>query len=206
MSGLFVLLSSGCRNKDGIYQTGREWIFDAYFYDNNKTLVDSVPIKMETRLFNSVSFFSWQKGLNYYYEGMEEHTGFIEDKEHIFLHSPRMGRFAFTAILPHPSMALPPELMTESHIKLTVVKMKGFEELNNQVISQTLKRTETEELEYARRKIFCYKSVGYNTSHIDILGQYKLTYWFHDTLGFVRILYEKPDSTQVDVKLRQTSF
>ena len=48
--------------------------------------------------------------------------------------------------------------------------------------------------------------MGWNTSHIEELGQYKVTYLFNERFGFVRFLYEKPDGSIVDMRLKQTNF
>jgi hypothetical protein len=200
------LMLFGCKHKDFVYQPYREWIFTAYFHDENKVITDSTTVKMETKGYALFSLLSGQKMLFFYYDSMKEKTGYIANEDGISLHSPRMGRFAFTEILPTPHIGFPLGSKVESEIKLEVVKC-DFKELNNQTVIQTMtQKPDTEELEYAGEKIQCYKSEGHNTSHVETLGQYKVTYWFHEKFGFVRILYEKPDSSQIDIKLQKTNF
>ena len=211
---LYVILFSlcifcnGCTTKDTdfIYQSGREWIFDAYFYNEAEELTDTIEVKMETKRLNWTSLISGQKGLSFEYDGIKEKTGFTEDKEHIFLHPPRGGDFAFTTIVPMPEVKLPPTLISESTTELKIVK-SAFKQLNGQTVSQKRQQmNETEEFDYNGNQLLCYKIEGWNTSHIEEFGQYKVTYLFNERFGFVRLLYEKPDGSIVDIRLRQTNF
>jgi hypothetical protein len=208
LSGFFMLVLWGCSSKSGIYQTGREWNFCAYFYDANHVLTDSFPVKMKTTAFNWVCMFMpEQKGLHYYYEGSEEPTGYIEDETRIFLHPPRGGKFAFTEIVPMPEISFPLTSSVQSDVKLEVIRYANMEELSGQTILQKQERTpNTEEYEYQGKNITCYKVEGWNTSHVETLGQYRVTYWFCPQLGFVRFLYTKPDHSVVDIRLGSTNF
>ena len=65
---------------------------------------------------------------------------------------------------------------------------------------------ETEEFDYNGNRLLCYKIEGWNVSHVEEFGQYKVTYFYNENYGFVRFLYEKPNGSIVDIKLKQTNF
>lgn len=207
---ILLLFGSFCcsctiKNSDFIYQAGREWIFSVYFYNADQELIDTIEVKMESKRFNRLSFFSGQKGLNYEYAGIKEKAGFIEDERHVFLHPPRMGLFDFAEIPPMPQVNLPPHLITEAAIELKIVA--GFKELDGLTISQKRQqKNETEDFNYKGSQLFCYRIEGMNTSHLEELGQYKVTYLFNEQFGFVRFLYEKPGGSIVDMQLKETNF
>jgi hypothetical protein len=196
-----------CAKKDSrlVYQSGRVWLFNAYFYNESKVLTDTIEVKMGVGSYYWLSLFSGQKRLSFEYAGIKENTGFIEDKEYVFLHPPREKVFAFTEILPMPEVLIPPSIISESKIELKTVKR--FNQLNHQTISQKRKQmNETEEFDYNGNRLLCYKIEGWNVSHVEEFGQYKVTYFYNENYGFVRFLYEKPNGSIVDIKLKQTNF
>ena len=192
---LVIIFCGGCNREEDnfIYKSGRKWIFNAYFYDKDKNLTDTIEMKMQSKRFNSLSIISGQKGLNFEYSEIKEKTGLTEDEKGISLHSPRQGVFVFTIIVPMPSVTLPPCNISESTIELNTLKT-GIKELDKQIIYQaTQQKNETEEFYYKGNQLLCYKIEGWNTSHIEEIGQYKVTYFFNEHFGFVRFLYEKPE-------------
>lgn len=207
----FIIFCNGCTttDKNSIYQQEREWIFNVYFYNKVKKLMDTTEVKMSTKRFNWFSFPSRQRDLVFEYAGTKvRKSGLIEDEKRISLPFSDRGIFTFTKIIPGPSIDLPPYLITETSMESKIVKsVPSNKELDGQIISQKSRQmNETEEFEYNKEQLLCYKIEGWNTSHIEEFGQYKVTYWFNEKYGFTRLLYEKPDSSIVDIQLVRTNF
>lgn len=208
---LLCIFCIGCTNKNSncIYQPGREWIFDAYFYNENKELTNNFEVKMKVVKFNSRFLFFWrkQKGLNYEYCGIKQETTIRENKNYISFFSPRLGNFDFTSILPSPTISLPPDNISKSTIKSNDKGMSDDTNFANLIFTQEIKQNnETEYFEYNGKQLLCYKVEGLNTNYVELFGQHKVSYFFNDRFGFVRFLYEKPDGSIVEMRLKKTNF
>jgi hypothetical protein len=168
-------------------------------------------MKLASGKASVASMLSNQKGVTYTYgncadrETYSESTGVEETDKNVFLHSPRLGMFAFTEVLPFPSISLPAELVTSAESELHVAK-SSFKPAENKTIKQLLERTGTDTLSVGKNKYPCYLLEGKNTNYIAELGQYHCKYWFNEQLGFIRLYYTKPDGSAVDIYLESTNF
>ncbi|MDL2262489.1 hypothetical protein LJC11_03185 [Bacteroidales bacterium OttesenSCG-928-I21] len=202
---IMYFFCSSCITKDRnfIYQSDREWIFDACFYNEIKELTNIIEVKMKTELSNDTLAF-----VNYEYNGIKQGSSFVENQERVSFVSPKLDVFAFTPILPYPAVSFPPSKKSKSTITSeNIGEYANKEELDGLTFLQKMQQqNETENFEYNGTQLLCYKIEGWNTSHVEEFGQYKVTYFFNERFGFVRFLYEKPDGSIVDMRLKQTNF
>lgn len=207
---LLSIFCIGCtdKNSNSIYKTGREWVFDTYFYNETKELTDSFEVKMEVVRFNSRFPFFWrnQKGLNYEYCNTKQETTIQENENYIGFFSPRLAQFDFTSIPPSPSIVLPPDMISKSTIESDKGKSEDSNYANLIFTQEIMQNNETEKFNYNGKELLCYKVEGLNTNYVEAFGQYKVIYFFNEHLGFVRFLYEKPDGSIVDMRLKKTNF
>lgn len=214
----FIIITTiySCTNKsetddNKIYKDDREWIFDVAFKDAGGIVTDTCSLKLQVGEVSLASLLAEQKGVTFEYhncagsESYKETTGVLENEEQVFLHSPRDGAFAFTEVVPFPTIAYPLESKTSSEIELHVAKVP-FKPAENKIIKQILERTTTDTITYKGTKLTCYLIEGKNTNYIEEIGQYSGIYWFNEKYGFVRLLYKKPDGSTVDLVLAETNF
>lgn len=118
----------------------------------------------------------------------------------------------FTEIPPFPEIGVPVPNDTgwstqgEMHIP---VDWEGEmqKELGGKVLKQSTALIKIEPITlFGKTYDSCRIITGKNDNYIQELGQYKCTYWFNTTYGFVRLLYTKPDGTTVDMKLKKVTF
>lgn len=194
-----------------IYTDDREWTFKVAFKDATGKVADTCTLKLQVGEKSLASIMAGQKGIAYVYDNCDEPvayketTGVDESEEGIFLHSPRLGAFAFTEVIPFPTINYPAELKTSSEIELKVIK-STFKPAENKTIKQILERTITDTITYKGAKLVCFIVEGKNTNYIKEIGQYTGTYWFNEQYGFVRLLYKKPDGSTIDLVLTDTNF
>jgi hypothetical protein len=72
---------------------------------------------------------------------------------------------------------------------------KGYGKLTGLTISQELKALDTLQTSINGQSFTLKKTIGYNTSHQDVLGKYYGTYLFNEKLGFTQMLYKYPNKT-----------
>jgi len=213
---LLILCSFfGCssQEKNPIYYKGRTFIYQVKTLKDSTVLrTDKIKLKVTDNLSAKIMFLGKQTGIKWVYETVvdstsgkpiTETTGVIDDSTQVYLHPPRLNFMSFTEIPPFPNIFLPPD--TRSTITVTTSVVKGFGKLDGKKLKQTFKVIGKENLTLFDKK---YKDVwviqGGNTNYIDKIGQYKVTYWFDQNYGFIRMKYEKPNGEIVDLKLKPT--
>ena len=82
------------------------------------------------------------------------------------------------------------------------MKKTTFALAKGKTISYKSEQKGSETINHNGKEIECYTIKGENTSHIEELGQYKVKYYFHSTLGFVRWEYTLPNNEKIIVQLK----
>lgn len=212
---LLILCSLfGCssQEKNPIYYEGREFIFQVTISKDSTILkTHKIKLKVTNGLYAKIIFEGKQTGVQWVYETgvdsttgktMTETTGVIDDSTDVSLHPPRFGYMAFTEIPPFPDISLPPD--TGSTSTITLYGIRGHGDLDGKKIKKTFKVVGETSLTLFKKT---YKNVwvikGENTNYLKELGQYKVTYWFDEKFGFIRMKYEKPNGEIVDMKLEK---
>ena len=205
----FLLLSCSTSQDNSIYVRGSEFLYEVEISDGNNILdTQSILLRVPSE---GVSRFTYgQTGIQYLYitlsesdgDTLTEVTGVVESSDKIYLHPPRKDFMAFAEIPPQPQISLPLKVGNYSETELKIAK--GWGELNGKKIKQSLKVAGGDELKmYGHSYDSLWLIEGKNISHLNELGQYSVTYWFDEKLGFIRMKYTKPDSTIVDLKLKK---
>lgn len=203
---LIIVLQSCAqsKNKIEVLKKGYTWKYEAISYDNNNIPQDTILIEMRIKRNIIALIANYQIPIQFNYTinniNFKESTGGIDNNNEVSIHSPRESIFAFTSILPMPTIYKPFENVFTSEVKTKFVK-STFNQLNGQVVSQKLEHLGTIDLTYKNSPISCFKIKAQNTSQINSLGQYTGYYYFNKELGFVKLTYFKPSGEKLVVQL-----
>ena len=190
-----AMFFTGCScHRSLVYQFGESYIYDVFFVDVTGDTTQSCSITMTPK---KLSMFG-DYGLRYDYEpcmgqpAYYENTSFIENSDGIELHPPRMGTMAFTEVVPYPNYHYPLGVIVSGTGEIDIRK-STFRQAEGKTISYEYKQDGTDTILFNGKPMECYLVTGKNTSHIEMLGRYCVTYWFHPTYGFIRWKYILPD-------------
>jgi len=215
ISGIILSSLFGCsaQEKNPIYYKGREFTYQVEITQNS-TILKSERIKLKvTDDLRAKIFTGGQTGIKYFYEDridsisrkpLVESTGVIDNEKRVFLHPPRFSYMAFAEIPPMPDISRNPEIGVSQETILDGIK--GHGNLDGKEIKQIDKIVRRENIELFGK---IYKNAwvikGRNTNYLEELGEYKVTYWFDEKFGFIRMKYEKPNGEIVDLKLNEVT-
>lgn len=198
-----IIISACSSSRYSVYKPETSYSYQVIHINDKGDTINNCHLQMsmlKTSFFGSASLrYDYEKCGNnpaYY-----EITSYIDNENYVELHPPRMGMLSFTAILPYPNYHYPEGCVVsingETYFeKTTFVPAKG------KTISYKSEQEGSETLLYNGKEIECYTIKGENTSHIEELGQYKVRYYFHPTLGFVRWEYSLPSNEKIILELQ----
>lgn len=197
---MVAMLFVGCSSYEPVIMPfGKTYGYTVEMTDaSDKCISDLCRVRMTT----SKKKYHGQFGLNYEYDSCmgypmyTEHTGYIEDKDHIELHPPRMGMLAFTEVLPFPIYHLPVGCVATANGSLTVAR-STFSKASGKTIEYRYEQSGEDTIFMEGEQLLCYTVVGENTNHHDDIGHYQVKYWFNPEYGFVRWIYTLPDGNKV---------
>lgn len=135
-----------------------------------------------------------------------EMTGVIENSKNIWMHPPRMELFKILELNPFPYIKAPYEVGNKWNWQLNFgdhwadkrwLEWKGgnLNKYNYQIIDKTTITTKLGDLE-------CYVIDSEATSN---LGSTKLTSYFNETYGFVRLDYTNIDRSKIVIEINEVS-
>lgn len=207
-----LISCSGDNGDRNVYKDGRVFTYGVYFYDNQENIKDSCQIDLivgKTSLIRLL--MPEQTPLRFMHkkccgqESIKENTGLIDNNERVFIHPPRLGCMAFTALSPMPDVNLPYSTFTSTTGTLTVGK-SNYEGLSGKRLKQKTENTGTTTFHFKDQEYEVYMTEGENTNHIDEFGVNKVTHYFNRKLGFVLMIYNRPDGTKVVLLLKDINF
>ena len=198
-----IVISACSSSRYSVYKPETSYSYQVIQINDKSDTVNNCSLQMST-LKNSVFGGT---GLRYDYEkcgnqpAYYEITSYIDNENYIELHPPRMGLLSFTAILPYPNYHYPEGCVVSINGE-TYFEKTTFEPAKGKTISYKSEQKGEEIILCKGKEIECYTIKGENTSHIEELGQYKVKYYFHSTLGFVRWEYTLPNNEKIILQLK----
>ena len=204
-AAMMSLLFVGCSSYEPVvYPFGKTYTYSVTIAEGCVVPDTTFEIKMTT----SKEKYHGQFGLKYEYFTLDgtpiyvEQTGYTEDKDRVELHPPRMGVMAFTEVVPFPTYTLPAGCYVSAKGSI-VVKKSTFTVANGKTIEYAYDQGGIDTLNHYGEQIECFTVTGENTNHLDDIGHYRVTYWFHPQYGFVLWKYELPDGKCVWMTLQR---
>ena len=198
-----IIISACSSSRYSVYKTESKYCYQVIHINDNGDTINNCHLQMST-LKNSVFGGT---GLRYDYEkcgnnpAYYEITSYIDNENYVELHPPRMGMLSFTAVLPYPNYHYPEGCVVSINGE-TYFEKTTFAPAKGKTISYKSEQEGSETLLYNGKEIECYTITGENTNHIEELGQYKVKYYFHPTLGFVRWEYTLPNNEKIILQLK----
>ena len=198
-----IIISACSSSRYSVYKPESKYCYQVIQINDKSDTVNNCSLQMST-LKNSVFGGT---GLRYDYEkcgnnpAYYEITSYIDNENCVELHPPRMGMLSFTAILPFPNYHYPEGCVVSINGE-TYFEKTTFAPAKGKTISYKLEQEGEEIILCKGEEIKCYTIKGENTSHIEELGQYKVKYYFHPTLGFVRWEYTLPNNEKIILELQ----
>ena len=198
-----ITISACSSGRYSVYKPENTYSYQVIHINDKGDTLSNCSLQMST-LKNS---FFGEAGLRYDYEkcgnnpAYYEITSYIDNENYVELHPPRMGMLSFTAVLPYPNYHYPEGCVVSINGE-TYFEKTTFKPARNKTISYKSEQEGSETLLYNGKEIECYTIKGENTSHIEELGQYKVKYYFHPTLGFVRWEYTLPNNEKIILELK----
>lgn len=198
-----ITISACSSSRYSVYKPENAYSYQVIHINDKGDTINNCHLQMSML---KTSFFG-SAGLRYDYEkcgnnpAYYEITSYIDNENCVELHPPRMGMLSFTAILPFPNYHFPEGCITSTSGEIYIEKTT-FAPAKGKTISYKSEQEGSETLLYNGKEIECYTIKGENTSHIEELGQYKVKYYFHPTLGFVRWEYSLPSNEKIILQLK----
>lgn len=198
-----IVISACSSSRYSVYKPETSYSYQVIHINDKGDTLSNCSLQMST-LKNS---FFGEAGLRYDYEkcgnnpAYYEITSYIDNENYVELHPPRMGMLSFTAILPFPNYHYPEGCVVSINGE-TYFEKTTFEPTKNKTISYKSEQKGSETLLYNGKEIECYTITGENTNHIEELGQYRVKYYFHSSLGFVRWEYFLPNNEKIILQLK----
>jgi hypothetical protein len=129
----------------------------------------------------------------------EERTGVIENVEKVWMHPFRANQFTFTEVAPFPEVEFPLKVGKSWTGQLRIQQGWGdWENTSGNFLYEVVAR-EAAETAYATLqdcwKIKSRASYSFGASYLD--------YWFHDTLGFVKMDYRNYGGQRLRIELQE---
>lgn len=198
-----IIISACSSSRYSVYKPESKYCYQVIHINDKGDTISNCHLQM-SMLKNSVFGGT---GLRYDYEkcgnnpAYYEITSYIDNENCVELHPPRMGMLSFTAVLPYPNYHYPEGCVVSINGE-TYFEKTTFAPAKGKTISYKSEQESSETLLYNGKEIECYTIKGENTSHIEELGQYKVKYYFHPTLGFVRWEYSLPSNEKIILELQ----
>lgn len=198
-----ITISACSSSRYSVYKPENKYSYQVIQINDKGDTLSNCSLQMST-LKNS---FFGSAGLRYDYEkcgnqpAYYEITSYIDNENYVELHPPRMGMLSFTAVLPYPNYRYPEGCVVSINGE-TYFEKTTFKPARNKTISYKSEQKGSETINHNGKEIECYTITGENTNHIEELGQYKVKYYFHPTLGFVRWEYSLPSNEKIILQLK----
>lgn len=198
-----IIISACSSSRYSVYKPETSYSYQVIQINGNGDTVNNCSLQMST-LKNSVFGGT---GLRYDYEkcgnqpAYYEITSYIDNENYVELHPPRMGMLSFTAVLPYPNYHYPEGCVVSINGE-TYFEKTTFKPARNKTIFYKSEQKDSETINHNGKEIECYTITGENTNHIEELGQYKVKYYFHSSLGFVRWEYTLPNNEKIILQLK----
>lgn len=198
-----IVISACSSSRYSVYKPETSYSYQVIHINDKGDTLSNCSLQMST-LKNS---FFGEAGLRYDYEkcgnqpAYYEITSYIDNEDCVELHPPRMGMLSFTAVLPYPNYHYPEGCVVSINGE-TYFEKTTFKPARNKTISYKSEQKGSETINHNGKEIECYTIKGENTNHIEELGQYRVKYYFHPTLGFVRWEYTLPNNEKIILQLK----
>ena len=198
-----IVISACSSSRYNVYKPENKYSYQVIQINEKGDTINNCSLQMST-LKNS---FFGEAGLRYDYEkcgnnpAYYEITSYIDNENYVELHPPRMGMLSFTAVLPYPNYHYPEGCVVSINGEIYFEKTT-FAPAKGKTISYKLEQEGEEIILCKGKEIECYTIKGENTIHIEEVGQYKVKYYFHSSLGFVRWEYSLPNNEKIILQLK----
>lgn len=209
--------------KREIFKPCRIYVFDAEFYSSSAELIskekislmatgkrwehqpekqDEVQIRyhFDEESIERVNSHQLNKKLVTDQWRQDITTGIIENVEKIWMHPFRANQYNFTEVAPFPQVEFPLNIgktWTDNHIHLR----EGWGDWSTMKVKSSFEvlALETVRTEYGEMAN-CWKISGISNFP---LGHSKITYWFHEKFGFVKLHYDNYGGQKLKIELSE---